>query len=64
MRAFNEAQSQLSSSLNVLRGPAIFEAYPDLKANENFLTLQSQIEGTENSILVSRNDYNDRGAGL
>ena len=58
VRAFNEAQSQLSSSLNVLRGPTIFEAYPDLKANENFLTLQSQIEGTENSILVSRNDYN------
>ena len=36
-----------------------FEAYPDLKSNENFLTLQSQIEGTENSILVSRRDYNE-----
>ena len=58
VRAFNEAQSQLSSSLNVLRGPTIFEAYPELKSNENFLTLQSQIEGTENSILVARNDYN------
>ena len=59
VRAYNEAQSALSSSLNVLRGPAIFEAYPQLKANENFLTLQSQIEGTENSILVARNDYNE-----
>ncbi len=59
VRAFNEAQTQLSSSLNVLRGPSIFEAYPELKSNENFLTLQSQIEGTENSILVSRNDYNE-----
>ena len=35
------------------------EAYPDLKSNQNFLTLQSQIEGTENSILVSRRDYNE-----
>jgi len=59
VRAYNEAQSSLSSSLNVLRGPAIFEAYPELKSNENFLTLQSQIEGTENSILVARNDYNE-----
>ncbi len=59
VRAYNEAQSSLSQSLNVLRGPAIFEAYPDLKSNENFLTLQSQLEGTENSILVARNDYNE-----
>ena len=35
------------------------EAYPDLKSNQNFLTLQSQIEGTENSILVARRDYNE-----
>ncbi len=63
VRAFNDAQSQLSSSLNVLRGPTIFESYPDLKANENFFTLQSQIEGTENSILVSRNDYNEAVQG-
>ena len=35
------------------------EAYPDLKSNQNFLSLQSQIEGTENSILVSRRDYNE-----
>jgi LemA protein len=63
VRAYNEAQSSLSSSLNVLRGPAIFEAYPELKSNENFLTLQSQIEGTENSILVARNDYNEAVRG-
>jgi len=63
VRAYNDAQSQLSSSLNVLRGPTIFEAYPELKSNENFLTLQSQIEGTENSILVARNDYNEAVRG-
>ena len=63
VRAYNDAQGQLSSSLNVLRGPTIFEAYPELKSNENFLTLQSQIEGTENSILVSRNDYNEAVRG-
>ena len=37
----------------------LVENYPDLKSNQNFLTLQSQIEGTENSILVARRDYND-----
>ncbi len=63
VRAYNEAQSQVSNSLNVLRGPAIFEAYPELKSNENFLTLQSQIEGTENSILVGRRDYNESVRG-
>ena len=57
VRAFNEAQSQLGSSLGRLL--VTFERYPDLKSNENFLTLQSQIEGTENSILVARRDYND-----
>ena len=39
------------------------EAYPDLKSNQNFLTLQSQIEGTENSILVARRDYNESVQG-
>ena len=63
VRAYNEAQSNVSNSLGVLRGPAIFEAYPELKSNENFLTLQSQIEGTENSILVARNDYNEAVRG-
>ena len=37
----------------------IQEKYPDLKSNENFLALQSQLEGTENRIAVSRRDYND-----
>ena len=57
VRAFNDAQSQLGSSLGRLL--VTFERYPDLKSNQNFLTLQSQIEGTENSILVARRDYND-----
>jgi len=57
VRAFNEAQSQLGSSLGRLL--VTFERYPDLKSNQNFLTLQSQIEGTENSILVGRRDYNE-----
>jgi LemA protein len=57
VRAFNDAQSQLGGSLSRLL--ATVEAYPDLKSNANFLTLQSQIEGTENSILVSRRDYNE-----
>ena len=57
VRAFNDAQTQLGGSLGRLL--ATFEAYPDLKSNQNFLALQSQIEGTENSILVSRRDYNE-----
>jgi len=57
VRAFNDAQTQLGGSLGRLL--ATFEAYPDLKSNQNFLTLQSQIEGTENSILVARKDYNE-----
>jgi LemA protein len=61
VRAFNDAQGQLGSSLGRLL--ATFEAYPDLKSNQNFLTLQSQIEGTENSILVGRRDYNEAVRG-
>jgi LemA protein len=61
VRAFNEAQTQLGSSLGRLL--ATFEAYPDLKSNQNFLTLQAQIEGTENSILVARRDYNEAVRG-
>ncbi len=61
VRAFNDAQGQLGGSLGRLL--ATFEAYPDLKSNQNFLTLQSQIEGTENSILVSRRDYNEAVQG-
>ena len=56
VEAFNNAQNAVGSSLGRLL--ATFEAYPDLKSNQNFLTLQSQIEGTENSILVARRDYN------
>jgi LemA protein len=55
--AFQNAQSQLGGSLGRLL--ATFEAYPDLKSNENFLTLQSQIEGTENRIEIARRDYNE-----
>jgi LemA protein len=52
--AFNDAQNRLTISLQRLQ-----EAYPELRTNQNFLTLQSQIEGTENSILVARRDYNE-----
>jgi LemA protein len=52
---FQQAQSQLSGALGRLL--AIQEAYPDLKSNQNFLALQSQIEGTENRITVARRDY-------
>ena len=55
--AFQSSQSQLGGSLGRLL--ATFEAYPDLKSNQNFLTLQAQLEGTENSILVARRDYNE-----
>jgi len=57
VRAFNEAQSRLSAAIIPLQ--RLQEAYPELKSNQNFLTLQSQIEGTENSILVGRRDYNE-----
>ena len=61
VRAFNDAQGQLGGSLSRLL--VTMEAYPDLKSNQNFLTLQSQIEGTENSILVARRDYNEAVQG-
>lgn len=54
-RQFQEAQSQLSGALGRLL--AIQENYPDLKSNQNFLALQSQIEGTENRIAIARRDY-------
>jgi LemA protein len=56
-KQFQEAQSQLSASLGRLL--AISERYPDLKSNQNFLTLQAQLEGTENRIAVARRDYID-----
>ncbi len=57
MARFQAAQSQLSSSLSRLL--ATFERYPDLKANQNFLDLQAQLEGTENRISVERKRYNE-----
>lgn len=54
-KKFQDAQAQLSSGLGRLL--AVSENYPDLKSNENFLALQSQLEGTENRIAVARHDY-------
>jgi LemA protein len=53
---YEQAQSQLSGALGRLM--LIQERYPDLKSNENFLALQSQLEGTENRINIARRDYN------
>ena len=57
LAAFQKAQSGVSSTLGRLL--AVAENYPDLKANQNFLELQSQLEGTENRITVARKDFND-----
>ncbi len=57
MSAFMQNQEALSSALSRLM--VVVEKYPELKANENFLTLQSQLEGTENRIAVARKDYID-----
>lgn len=54
---YQAAQNQLSGVLGRLL--AITENYPDLKSNQNFLALQSQLEGTENRISVARRDYNE-----
>jgi len=56
-KQFQAAQDQLSGVLGRLL--AITENYPDLKSNQNFLTLQSQLEGTENRIAIARRDYNE-----
>ena len=53
---FQQAQGQLGGALNKLL--VVAEAYPTLKANQNFLDLQAQLEGTENRITVARNDFN------
>ena len=55
VKALQEAQAQLSGALGRLL--AVSENYPDLKSNQNFLALQSQLEGTENRIAVARRDY-------
>lgn len=52
---FQAKQAQLGSALSRLM--LVVERYPDLKSNQNFLTLQSQLEGTENRISVARRDY-------
>jgi LemA protein len=57
MAKFEAAQGQLGSALGRLL--VTVEKYPDLKSNENFLQLQSQLEGTENRITVARRDYNE-----
>ncbi|MCI5776929.1 MAG: LemA family protein [Bacteroidales bacterium] len=54
---FQKAQSELSGALSRLM--AVKEAYPDLKANENFLNLQNQLEQTENGITAERNKFNE-----
>lgn len=58
MAAFQEAQTGLSSALSRLL--VTVERYPELKANQNFLELQSQLESTENRINVERNRFNEK----
>jgi LemA protein len=55
VKQFQDAQNQLSGALGRLL--AVSENYPELKSNQNFLALQSQLEGTENRIAVARRDY-------
>lgn len=57
LAAYQKAQGDVTTALGKLL--AITENYPDLKANQNFLELQSQLEGTENRINVARKDFND-----
>lgn len=54
---FSQAQNQLTQALGQLR--TVVEAYPDLKSQQNYTTLMSQLEGTENRITVARRDYNE-----
>lgn len=56
LAAFQQAQADVRSALGRLI--AVAENYPDLKANQNFLELQAQLEGTENRIAVARKDFN------
>ncbi|MER8826167.1 LemA family protein [Mesorhizobium sp. M0938] len=55
IKNFQDSQAGLTSALSRLL--AVVENYPDLKANQNFLALQAQLEGTENRIAVARRDY-------
>ena len=61
LKKYQEAQGELGSALGKLL--AITENYPDLKANENFLQLQAQLEGTENRITVERRNFNEVAKG-
>ncbi|MDD5259444.1 MAG: LemA family protein [bacterium] len=61
LQSFQKVQASLSGALSRLL--AVAENYPALKANENFLALQSQLEGTENRIAVERKRYNDIAQG-
>ncbi len=58
MAKFQQAQSGLTGALSKLM--VVVERYPELKANQNFLELQSQLEGTENRINVARNKFNEK----
>lgn len=58
VKAYQEAQSKLKGALDIYVN-AVREAYPDLKANENFRDLQAQLEGTENRIATERMRYNE-----
>ena len=55
MKRFQDAQNQLGGALGRLL--AVVERYPDIKSGQNFLALQSQLEGTENRIAIARRDY-------
>jgi len=57
LKQFQDAQNQLSGALGRLL--AVVERYPDIKSGQNFLALQSQLEGTENRIAIARRDYID-----
>jgi LemA protein len=57
MQQFQQNQGELTSALSRLM--VVVEQYPDLKANQNYLTLQAQLEGTENRIAVARRDFID-----
>ena len=58
LQTFQQAQDGLSGALSRLM--VVVEKYPDLKANQNFLDLQAQLEGTENRIAVERKKFNER----
>lgn len=57
LAAFEKAQGEISSALNKLM--VVVERYPELKANQNFMELQAQLEGTENRITVERKKFNE-----